>query len=273
MQLLHRFRRPSLGLFLASQHQMIGDMIRSDSLKQREMADAARCSERGIQRIARNLRHYGTTKAPPNGSAGRRRIITPQMLDALREHLLEKPGLYQDEIAIFLYDKLGVLVTIPNISRTLKSIGWTKKATRHVAGEQNPERRDYYLHNLSEFRSYHLVYVDESGCDKRIGLRRTGWSPLGVSPVQVTAFHRDSRYHILPAYTQDVILFSRVFQGTTDGIVYEDFIEQLLHHCRPYPEPYSFLVMDNASFHHSDRIKEMCRNAGRRHEVASPDAR
>jgi Winged helix-turn helix len=80
------------------------------------------------------------------------------MLDALREHLLEKPGLYQDEMAIFLYDEFGVLVTIPNISRALKSIGWTKKATRHVAGEQSAELRDYYLHNLSEFRSYHLVY-------------------------------------------------------------------------------------------------------------------
>lgn len=61
---------------------------------------------------------------------------------------------------------------------------------------------------------------------------------------------------------QDGILFSRVFQGTTDSVVYEDFIEQLLHHCRPYPEPHSVLIMDNASFHHSERIKEMCRDAG-----------
>ena len=30
---------------------------------------------------------------------------------------------------------------------------------------------------------YHYVFVDESGCDKRIGFRRTGWSPLGVTPV------------------------------------------------------------------------------------------
>jgi transposase len=245
----------------ASRHQMIGDMILSGTLKQTEIAAAARCSERGIQRIARNLRHFGKTKAPSNG-VGRRRRITPQMLDALREHLLEKPGLFQDEMVIFLYDEFSVLVTIPNISRALKSIGWSKKVTRHIAKEQNSDLRDYYLHSLSEFRSYHLVYVDESGCDKRIGFRRTGWSPIGVAPVQITAFHRDSRYHILPAYTQDGVLFSQVFQGTTDSVVYEDFIEQLLHHCRPYPEPHSVLVIDNASFHYSDRIKEMCRNAG-----------
>jgi transposase len=190
---------------------MICDMILSGTLKQTQMAEAARCSERGIQRIARNLRLYGKTKAPSNGAAGRRRRITPQMLDALREHLLEKPGLYQDEMAIFLYDEFSVLVIISNISKALKSIGWSKKVARREAKERNPDLRDYYLHSLSEFRSYHLVYVDESGCDKRIGFRRTGWSPLGVAPVQVAAFHRDSRYHILPAYTQDGVLFSRVF--------------------------------------------------------------
>jgi transposase len=246
----------------APQHQMIRDMILSGTLTQTQMAAVARCSERGIQRIARNLRLFGKTQAPSNSAGGRQRRITPQMLDALREHLLEKPQLYQDEMVVFLYDEFSVLVTIPNVSKALTSIGWSKKVTHRVAKEQNPELRDYYLHNLCDFRSYHLVYVDESGCDKRIGFRRTGWSPLGVAPVQVTAFHRDSRYHILPAYTQDGILFSRVFQGTTDGVVFEKFIEQLLHHCRPYPEPRSVLVMDNASFHHSDRIKEMCRNAG-----------
>jgi hypothetical protein len=31
-------------------------------------------------------------------------------------------------------------------------------------------------------------------CDKRIGFRRTGWSPLGVAPRQVSQFHRDERY-------------------------------------------------------------------------------
>jgi hypothetical protein len=32
------------------------------------------------------------------------------MLDALCEHLLEKPNLYQDEIAIFLWDEFEVFV-------------------------------------------------------------------------------------------------------------------------------------------------------------------
>ena len=55
---------------------------------------------------------------------------------------------------------------------------------------------------------------------------------------------------------------SRVFQGSTDGAVFEDFVEQLLYHCRPYPEPSSVLVMDNASFHRGERVEQLCRDAG-----------
>jgi hypothetical protein len=116
------------------------------------------------------------------------------MLSTLLEQLIEKPELYQDEMAIFLYNEFDVVVTTPTISRALALAGWSRKAVRRVAKERNVDLRDFYLHNLSEFRSYHLVYIDESGCDNRIGFRRTGWSPLGVTPVQIARLHRDQRH-------------------------------------------------------------------------------
>jgi hypothetical protein len=51
----------------ASQHQLIGDMIRSRKIKQKPIAAAACCSVRGTQRIAANIRCYNDTKAPSNG--------------------------------------------------------------------------------------------------------------------------------------------------------------------------------------------------------------
>ena len=144
-----------------------------------------------------------------------------------------------------------------SIRRALVAKGWSKKTARQHARERNADLRELYLHNLSDFQSYHLVYVDESGCDKRAGFRRTGWSPLGVAPLQVSQFHRDQRYQILPAYAQDGIVLSRVFRGSTDAIVFEDFLAQLLQHCGRWPDPKSVVVMDNASFHYSERISQM----------------
>lgn len=244
-----------------SQHDLIRDMILDQILTTREMADAAGCSERSIKAIRSNLRYFGSTNAPPNGGGGCR-SITPQMLEVLKEHLLEKPELYLEEMAVFLWDEFEILVSLSSISRALRSINWSKKTARRVAKERNPDLRDLYLHNLSQFRSYHLVYVDESGCDKLIGFRKTGWSPFGVTPIQVAKLHRGQRYQILPAYTQDGILLSRVYPGATEGDIFEDFIEQLLPHCNPFPNPRSVVVMDNASFHRTERIEQLCCEAG-----------
>ena len=180
---------PNLAL---SQHDQIRDMI-ACKFTNVAVAETVRCSTRSVQKIRSNLRCFGTTKAPPNGS-GRRKIITPSMLSALLEHLIEKPDLFQDEMAVFLHDEFNVLVTTSTVSRTLALAGWSKKAARYMAKERNADLRDFYLHNLSAFRSYHLVYIDESGCDKRVGFRRSGWSPLGVTPVQVARLQRNQRY-------------------------------------------------------------------------------
>jgi hypothetical protein len=107
--------------------------------------------------------------------------------------------------------------------------------------------RGFYQHKLLKFRSFHLVFVDGSGCDNRVGHRRTGWSPLGVTPIQVSKFHRGQRYQILPAYAQDGVVLSRIFKGSTDGSFFESFIEQLLQPCGRWIQPKSVLVMDNAS--------------------------
>jgi len=222
-------------------------MIQSQSLTTSQMADAAECSEQTIKYIRRNLRQFRGVHAPLNRISWRR-SITPPLLEALCDRLLEKPAIYLNEMAIFLWDEFQMLVTTSCIRRTLAFKGWSKKTTWQRTKEQNAELQESYPHNISEFESYHLVYVDESGCDKRIGFRQTSWSPLGIAPVQVSQFHRDERYQILPAYSQGSIVLSRIFRGAMDAAVFEDFIDQLLRHCGRWPKPKSVLVMDNASY-------------------------
>lgn len=241
--------------------QLIDDMITSKELTAVQMAEAADCHERTIRRLRSNKRMFGTTKAPLN-RGGRPRSLTPVMVKILCDYLLEKPHLYLDEMVVFVYDMFQKEVSKSSIRRALSDERWSKKKAKQKAIEQNADLRDEYTNFISDFQSRQFVFVDESGCDRRIGTRRTGWSPLGIAPVHVTKFHRGQRYHILPAYAHDGILFSRIFQGSTDASRFEDFIEELLHHCGRYPEPKSVLVMDNASFHHSERIKQMCSQKG-----------
>nr|XP_001390211.2 transposase [Aspergillus niger CBS 513.88] len=240
---------------------LIHDMLVSGELTTSQMARTANCSKRAIFRLRSNLRLFGTLKAPPI-KGGRPRKLTPPMLETLCDHLIEKPGLYLHEMELFLLEESDIRVPKSTISDTLRQSGWSRKECRQQARELNADLRDDYMHLISEFQSFHLVYVDESGCDKRTGFRRSGWSPSGTTPVQVSRFHRDQRYQILPAYVQDGAILARVFRGSTDASFFEDFIEELLQHCGKWPEPKSVLVMDNASFHRSGKIEQLCCEKG-----------
>jgi len=130
-----------------SQRNLVHDMIVGSSHTANEIANVAGCSARSVKSIRSNIRTFGTAKAPWNGGGGPR-SITPPMLEALREHLFEKPDQYLNEMVVFLWDEFGVLLTVSTISRTLKSIKWSKKQCRRVAKGRNADLRDYYLHNL-----------------------------------------------------------------------------------------------------------------------------
>lgn len=49
------------------------------------------------------------------------------MLDALCDHLAEKPTLYVEGMAIFLWDEFNILPSSSSIKRALSQAGWTKK--------------------------------------------------------------------------------------------------------------------------------------------------
>lgn len=131
---------------------------------------------------------------------------------------------------------------------------------RQVVEKQKSLTQIYVMITVISCRSFARTTSstwDESGCHKRLGFRRAGWSPLGTTPVQVSRFRCDQQYQILPAYTQDGILLLRVFRGSADASLFEDFIEELLQHCEKYPEPKSVLIVDNASFHRTEKVEQM----------------
>lgn len=109
-----------------SQHHLIRDMLLGGSLTQVEMTNFAGCSDRTIRNVGTNMRLFSKTKAPANG-AGRQRLVTPPMLAALCDRLIEEPGLYRDEMAVFLFDEFDV--SLSSISRALASVQWTRKVT------------------------------------------------------------------------------------------------------------------------------------------------
>lgn len=92
------------------------------------IAIACSTSLRTIQRYKENLQLFPHLKGTlPRAKPGPARLIEPQAFEALLDYLLQKPGTYLDEMAVFLYDESEVEVSESTISRALKRIGWSKK--------------------------------------------------------------------------------------------------------------------------------------------------
>jgi transposase len=138
-----------------------------------QTAKIACCSARAIRRHRQNVLLFGSTKAPSNG-AGRPKTITPPMLTALCDKLAVVPCMSLKDMVTFLRGEFEVEVTRFSIRRALKNVDWSKKATQNIAQERNADLRDDYMHEVSSFRSDQLVFIDETGVDRSIGIHRKG---------------------------------------------------------------------------------------------------
>jgi hypothetical protein len=217
----------------AAQHILIETLL-NKGFETKLIASEASCNVRAVQRIRRK-RQLFEMPIPRTNRVGRRSCITSPMRKAFFDKLTEQPYLYRCEMTDFFYRRFRKRISERSIGRTLRTMGWTRTTIHRIAQQRDADLRDHYLHKISQYKSYQLVFVDE------------WWSPKGSSPVQVTKFGRGKTWHILPAYAQDGIMLRRVYQGSTDSELFEDFIAQLLHHCGRYPEPKSVIVIDNAS--------------------------
>jgi DDE superfamily endonuclease len=76
--------------------------------------------------------------------------------------------------------------------------------------------------------------------------------------VRIRVFtHAPSRYSILPALSLDGILHLDIQVGAYTAETFKNFVSSVLECMCPFPERNSVIVMDNASIHKSNELKEM----------------
>lgn len=69
----------------------------------------------------------------------------------------------------------------------------------------------------------------------------------------------------LPAYTIEGYLDCIICQGSITHAIFNDFVRtNVLPHCGVYEngDPLLVIILDNASIHHNQELKDMCQEAG-----------
>lgn len=251
---LSRIERKELENTIISKHR--GEIKMTDE----EIAKIfPRCTTRTVRTARSNIMRHGTINRPPK-PFGRPPEVTESMWMAIWYELRRHPSLSQKAQANLIYKLYGVRVSRSTIGRGVK---WTKKTMMTIAKERNRDLRDDFIHRRSLFKLDQIICVDESGDDREMAIPTKGYAPKGVTPIQRKPFHRGKRVSFLPAYTIDGVIYSEVYEDTTDLELFESFLKNLLPYCGRYPDPLSVVMMDNATFHNvSLAIKDLYSEAG-----------
>ena len=89
--------------------------------------------------------------------------------------VIERPGIYLHEIRRELQNS-GTDASIATICRFLQKCGFTRTKIQAVALRQSAELQHEYMSELELYKPSMLVFVDETGTDRRDSLRRFGYS-------------------------------------------------------------------------------------------------
>lgn len=148
-------------------------------------------------------------------------------------------------------------ISARTIGKNLKKIGFTRKKT-YGYRERDEEKRQHFLHFLNKYEQKSLVYVDESGIDNRDDYGY-GWNELGERFYDLKSGKRSIRVSIMSGLCQGLLVAPITFEGSCNRQVFEKWLEEML---LPSLHPGQIVILDNATFHKSQKITQLVREAG-----------
>lgn len=81
--------------------------------------------------------------------------------------ILESPGIYLHKVQANFFALFGVTINTATICRTLKFMGCTRQVIQHIPVQRSEELRAKFMAEISVYDTSMLIWIDESGCDRR----------------------------------------------------------------------------------------------------------
>jgi transposase len=139
------------------------------------------------------------------------------------------------------------------IGKALKKIGYTRKKKTYGYRERDEDKRREFRAKISQKKPEELVYIDESGMDNREDYGY-GWNLKGRRFHDLKSGKRSIRVSIMSALCQGKLVAPLTFEGSCNRLVFEKWLaEKLL----PKLKPGQTIILDNATFHKSQKISEL----------------
>lgn len=171
--------------------------------------------------------------------------------------IMENPATYLRELKSILLYSSGIDVSTSCICKFLHKSGFSRKKLALRAQQRCDELRQKFKHEMSIYTPEMLVFVDETGTDKRSCLRKYGYSLVGKRATSEKMLVRGKRFSAISAMSRDGIIDVSITTQSVDGSVFYDFVERiLLPNLLPFngDNERSVVILDNATIHHVPEV-------------------
>ena len=144
-----------------------------------EIAELLFMSQRSVQRYVYLYQSTGDVE-PRKQRHGPERLLSEFEQITVLQSMIDRPGIYLAELQQQLNDATGIWVHISTICRTVQRLGFSRKRLQHIALQRSDEKRAQYMAEISIFDPTMLIWIDETGFQRRNSIRAYGYSLRGM---------------------------------------------------------------------------------------------
>ena len=183
----------------------------------------------------------------------------------LVQFLMDNLGAYLDELQTERHQCAGKQCSTPTLCRTFSRLGLTRKNLRRIAMKRSVEARSEFRTEMASVHADMLIWIDETGTDNRDCCCHCGYHMQGMTPTSHILDIRGKRLSVITAMSTRGIENIQVVQNTVGGDAFLHFVQtSLVRILQPFDgtNRCSFVIMDNASIHHVDRVTKAIYQTG-----------
>ena len=140
----------------------------------KEVADLLCISESSVWRYTK-LFHTTGSVSPTDYHHGPQKLLSEFEQLTVVQSLLNKPKMYLSEVCDDLFEATGREVHPSTICRTIHQLGFTRQRLRRIALQRSEELRGEFMAEISFLDPNMLVWLDETGSDRRNAIRKYGY--------------------------------------------------------------------------------------------------
>lgn len=138
----------------------------------------------------------------------------------------------------------------------IRLIEWESHIKKEVNYKQRCEiKRALFTEQIKDLATEQIIYIDETGIDNNLSKLR-GWSLKGTKSFTEALGFRTKRVTLIGGYCYGTkkLVAPMEYDGYTNSHIFLSWVELAL--CRAL-KPNQVVIMDNASFHKSARVREL----------------